>query len=302
MAGKTKQMIGKKFGMLTVLSVDEPIVRPNGTRSQMLKCKCDCGNETVVSYSHLKYGGTKSCGCAKHIKRYEDLTGKTFGKLTVIKRLGAVKIGSKSQYSQLWECVCECGNITKVNSRDLKSGNTVSCGCIQGEKLRESHLNKYDLSGEYGIGYFSDGSTFLFDKEDFKLIKDLTWYKNYAGYVITTYKNSHIRMHRLICNLGEFDNNEEVDHINHNVQDNRKCNLRVCSHKQNSRNKETPSNNTSGHIGVKETQNGKKYRAFIQCDGKSHELGRFDRFEDAVFARRNGEKEYFAEFAIERNE
>lgn len=290
-------MVGQKYGMLTVLSVDQPQRSPNGTLKQMLRCKCDCGQELVVSYSHLK-AGQKSCGCIKHVAKYEDLTGCKFGKLLVEKHLGRVLIGSNAQYSQLWKCACDCGNRCLVNSRDLKSGNTKSCGCIQGETLRSKHLNQYDLSGRYGIGYCSNGQSFMFDLCDYDLIKDYTWYLNSGGYLITTFKGSHYRMHRLICGISE-DDDREVDHINHVTTDNRRSNLRVCTHQQNSFNKITPSNNSTGHIGVSIDSNG-DYRASIMIDGKSIELGSYSEYDDAVSVREIAEKRYFNEFAIER--
>lgn len=56
--------------------------------------------------------------------RFINQEGKEYGKLTVGKR-----IGTKSQ-SPLWECSCECGNITTATTRDLTTGHKQSCGCI----------------------------------------------------------------------------------------------------------------------------------------------------------------------------
>jgi hypothetical protein len=50
---------GKKFNKLTVI---EPIPRDIGERTKY-RCKCDCGNETIVDGSKIKNGHTKSCGC-----------------------------------------------------------------------------------------------------------------------------------------------------------------------------------------------------------------------------------------------
>ena len=58
-----------------------------------------------------------------------DLTGNRYGKLTVLKR-----IGTKNN-SPLWKCVCDCNNYKDVTSRDFKSGNTNSCGCLHLDKL-----------------------------------------------------------------------------------------------------------------------------------------------------------------------
>lgn len=46
-----------------------------------------------------------------------DLTGKIFGKLTVIERAGVTKNGNPT-----WVCKCECGNETVVSGDSLRSG------------------------------------------------------------------------------------------------------------------------------------------------------------------------------------
>jgi hypothetical protein len=56
--------------------------------------------------------------------RVEDLTGQRFGKL-VVKRL----VGKDKYYNKIWECECDCGNISNVRQRHLRSGHTTSCGC-----------------------------------------------------------------------------------------------------------------------------------------------------------------------------
>ena len=300
MSGKTRALVGRRFGMLMVEGVDTPKRLPSGQVQQMLKCRCDCGNCVSVSYSHLVYGGTKSCGCIKHKPRYADLTGQKFNLLTVVRHIGRVRIGTGEQYSQLWECQCDCGKKCNVDSRSLKSGNTKSCGCIQGEKYRSHFLNSYDLNGEYGIGWFNNGDKFLFDIDDYPIISKYTWYKSDSGYASTVYKNQRMRMHRMILGLKDFDIHHTVDHINHDTCDNRRSNLRICTQAENNRNKCDPSNNTSGHIGVGYLPLYNKYRAYIDLNGVQISLGTFNTFEEAVRARESGEKKYFAEYAIQR--
>ena len=53
-----------------------------------------------------------------------DITGQTFGKLTVIECVG--KLDGKRYF---WKCQCECGNIVIKEGSVLRSGNTKSCGC-----------------------------------------------------------------------------------------------------------------------------------------------------------------------------
>jgi hypothetical protein len=56
----------EKYNKLTIIEEIEPIIRLTSKRkvkTRMVKCLCDCGNEKILSLSHLKSGNTKSCGC-----------------------------------------------------------------------------------------------------------------------------------------------------------------------------------------------------------------------------------------------
>ena len=53
-----------------------------------------------------------------------DITGKTFGRLTVEMEAGRDNFGQV-----MWECRCSCGKTVVVRGRDLRSGGTKSCGC-----------------------------------------------------------------------------------------------------------------------------------------------------------------------------
>jgi hypothetical protein len=60
-------------------------------------------------------------------KNFVDITGKKFGRLSVI------GVHSKTKFGVLWECICECGNKrTNVGYR-LRNGIVLSCGCLQKE-------------------------------------------------------------------------------------------------------------------------------------------------------------------------
>jgi hypothetical protein len=67
------------------------------------------------------------------------------------------------------------------------------------------------------------------------------------GYLAFWYKGKNVMLHRVIMNAKDT---EIVDHINGNTLDNRKINLRVCSHRQNIINSKPRSDNTSGYKGV----------------------------------------------------
>lgn len=66
---------------------------------------------------------------------FKDLTGKRFGKLIVIERIGTAKSGHA-----LWLCQCDCGNTKLISSNQLRL--TKSCGCFQREMAREKSQNR----------------------------------------------------------------------------------------------------------------------------------------------------------------
>lgn len=58
-------LISRRFEYLTVIEPAGVHITPCGTKRRMWKCRCICGNETIVSENNLKNGTTKSCGCWK---------------------------------------------------------------------------------------------------------------------------------------------------------------------------------------------------------------------------------------------
>lgn len=61
MGKRRLEIIGQKFNRLTVIEFSHI----DKWRGACWKCLCDCGNETVLQWSALKSGGTKSCGCVQ---------------------------------------------------------------------------------------------------------------------------------------------------------------------------------------------------------------------------------------------
>lgn len=229
------------------------------------------------------------------------MTGKKVGRLTIIERSESRIIsGKKATY---WKCRCECGKEKEVRGDSLRDGSVLSCGCLKDETARKlarerKKLNKYDLTGEYGIGYTSNkNDAFYFDLEDYDKIKKYTWRTVNGGYIKTEQKRGDkietIALHRLVMNV--LNDNRCIDHINHNVKDNRKCNLRIASIQENVWNSSVSKNNNSGVTGVYKSHN--KWQAVIMISGKNINLGRYDKFEDAVEARLNAEKKYQGEWA-----
>lgn len=58
-------IVGHKFGKLTVEKRADNYIQLGGQQKTAWICKCDCGNECVVTGDALKSGKTKSCGCLR---------------------------------------------------------------------------------------------------------------------------------------------------------------------------------------------------------------------------------------------
>ncbi len=120
-----KDLIGKKFGLLTVLQ----FVGKNRQGNATWLCKCECGAEIVAPGGGLQSGHTKSCGCFRREmtskRRCDDIAGRSFGRLEVLSRNGTDRRGGAK-----WLCQCSCGNQATILGSALRSGNTKSCGCF----------------------------------------------------------------------------------------------------------------------------------------------------------------------------
>ena len=62
--GKIIDLTGKTFGRLTVMALSEP-PKPTKYKALYWLCRCDCGNQTIVSGGNLSSGKIKSCGCLR---------------------------------------------------------------------------------------------------------------------------------------------------------------------------------------------------------------------------------------------
>lgn len=142
--GRAMDLTGQKYGRMTVISLSER--QPN--KSTKWLCRCECGNERIVHHSALRGGGTKSCGCFRSdymrekIRRKSTLTGKVFGRLTVMSR-GKLIDGEWSSV-----CRCTCGITTTVRNKSLTRGETQSCGCLWYEAVCRQRTSRTELQGQ----------------------------------------------------------------------------------------------------------------------------------------------------------
>lgn len=67
-----------------------------------------------------------------------DITGRVFGRLTVIERAGS------ANNRALWRCRCECGNEHITQGQRLRNGKVKSCGCLRAERVKLYRLTHGD--------------------------------------------------------------------------------------------------------------------------------------------------------------
>lgn len=225
------------------------------------------------------------------VKVKEDLTGKMFGKLTVIKQAEDYICQSNNQHFSQWWCKCDCGNeeLVLVRTCNLISKHTQSCGCIRRNKKRNA--NKYQIFEDYGILFTSNTNEIVyFDIDDSEKILQYYWHKDSSGYPSTNINKKQIRLH-------VFLGFKWHDHQNQNKLDNRKVNLRPCTSQENNRNIGLRKTNTSGVTGVYWFDKNKKWISQINIDKRTKYLGSFAEKDKAIEARLYAELEHYGEFA-----
>jgi len=90
---------------------------------------------------------------------------------------------------------------------------------------------------------------------------------------------------------------EQVDHINGNRSDNRFCNLRLATNRENSYNNRKRNSNTSGYKGVSFVPHIKKWHAYVDNKDGRHLVGYFSELSDAAIAVKSAREKLHGEFA-----
>lgn len=98
-------------------------------------CECNCGNIVPVSGDSLRNGKSTKCMLCCNANKKNDLQGKIFGRLTVIRQASKEEHSYKNDKSAIWLCKCNCGSNKKIYVRgtDLTHNHIVSYGCYNKE-------------------------------------------------------------------------------------------------------------------------------------------------------------------------
>lgn len=145
--GSKLELESKTFNRLTVLRRHTKPRDKNG--KSLWICRCSCGTEKIIRGGDIHTGATQSCGCLarEEARKFlqqrrdaglrtgrtpRDLTGESFGKLTVVSRAEH----TNARHEPFWHCDCECGGKTVTNGSDLTRGRSKSCGCSRKQQGR----------------------------------------------------------------------------------------------------------------------------------------------------------------------
>lgn len=182
----------------------------------------------------------------------------------------------------------QCGTDFKRNPNAIKKNNFCSRECYLNNNLE--HKNKIIINSEYAELVLNSNKYGILkskiDLEDIDKISDIFWnvYNGKNGFYVSGYnkktKNTMEFIHKYILN---YYGKMEIDHINRNPLDNRKCNLRIVSRSTNQLNKSCPKNNLLGIKGIR--QHNGKYQARIMVNKKSTSIGHFNTLDEAIIAR-----------------
>lgn len=206
--------------------------------------------------------------------------GNRYGKLIVV-RLHSIH----EKYGAYWECVCDCGGIKICFGSSLRRGALVKCDMCRTNSY-------YEHPDGYMVGVTAKGEEFFFDKEDLDKVRNYSWYVGGKGYIRTSLNPSTTPLHRFI--LGITSNDAiNIDHVNRNKLDNRKCNLRMATYSENNYNR--VKKGSSKYKGV--YKQGDKWRCVITKDGKKTHIGYYTSEEEAAMAYNKKAVELFGEFA-----
>ena len=243
--------------------------------ARLWKCQCDCGKLFYTEGSKIKNGAVRSCGCLRNEHQFKELTGRRFGKLTALRRLDE-KRGRNNSY--LWLCRCDCGNEITVNTNSLLRGSYTSCGCGKRERLEKTAK---DAAGQ------RFGRLTALRPTRRRMNESVVWLcRCDCGREAEVPYSSLVSGNTRSCGCLKSEQPGPPEYM-HYIDG-------TCVEMLESR--KLRKDNTSGSTGVQYHGRSGKWVARITFKGKTYSLGRHEKLEDAVQARKEAENRLFGEF------
>ena len=260
-----KVEMGKTFGRWTVIGEGSG---KNNPRRWL--CRCACGTEREVLERSLVYGSSQSCGCLRIEKTGEalahDLTGKTFGELTVLHRAE-----NQRHYGGVWwTCRCSCGELYDTTGTLLVNGRRARCS-------GPAHEKNYASADIAGQRFHRLVAVKPLPKRDARY--SVIWLcRCDCGNEVELPYNTLVYSNVQSCGCRKKEHNAELkDKLTHVAG----TSLDIL------KSTKVPENNTSGAKGVYWIRG--RWVAKIVFQKKAYYLGTFDKFEEAVAARKQAE-------------
>lgn len=227
------------------------------------KCHCDCGGTILLDTRCLQRGTIRDCGCKTVVKPGQhDITGQRFGKLIALYPTGAKGRGG----SLIWHCRCDCGGEVDAPLHQLTAGYRKSCGCLSHPPLKNFIGKRFGMLKVVEYAGKRDGL------HRWKCRCDCGQDTVVGQTLLQSGKTSSCGCRqKTVC----IDNLKLIDGTSVAILEALK--------------KRKPANN-SGVLGVYQERKSGKWIAQITFKGRKYHLGTFDNLEDAVKARKHGEK------------
>jgi hypothetical protein len=170
----------------------------------------------------------------------------------------------------------------------------------------KNYKPEYVTKGNIATIKTNNNKTIIIDKKDLERVLQYNWFAHYnksanAYYIhsntkyIKGEKRRTIALQRFILEIE--DNKIQVDHINHDTTDNRKCNLRACTQHQNSMNRKANKRGSSKYKGVRLNPYN-RWVSYIRHNKIDYYIGTFDTQEKAALAYNIKAKELRGEYAF----
>lgn len=189
-------------------------------------------------------------------------------------------------------CTCkQCGQSYECNIYDAaKSSTGDQCSTCNKQVSSLKTFTQNDLQRVFK--YNPKTGELLYRNKSYSGDADqAAGYPHSEGYLSVAVGRKEYLVHRIIWTMQTGNWPDEVDHINHDRQDNCWTNLRSVFHQDQQKNMGLRKNNRSGVQGVRVLPSG-RYHAYIMVDRVQIALGTYDDLDDATAARKAAEKQH----------
>ena len=209
-----------------------------------------------------------------------DLSGKVYGRLTVIKW---VTLSG-------WHCQCSCGNIRdKLSTEHLINDRVRSCGCLKESKKTKAGLSKSKEANSYHSMLLRTGT------KDYNLSHPEHYekYLNGSRPVCSRWSDDENGFFNFLKDMGERPEGTSLERIDNSLGYFPE-NCKWATDSEQTYNRGKFKNNTTGKTGVyRRKEKESVWMARISHEGVTYSLGNFKSYEAAVKAREEAELKYY---------